>query len=205
MATRICKNGHKYDDSIYGDNCPCCPASGDRTIPAFGTTTKAAPMGSAMGIHDGKTQVIGGNTAPGDGRTKIIDKTPDKEGATVIRHINVPGSTATEDGSRMMVGLLVSYNQKPNGEVYKLFEGRNVIGRDSSKCDIYIKNDNNISGVHLLILYREAEGVFWATDQDSSNGTYINGQFKGERTQLNSGDVIELGDSKFLFIAIPKF
>ena len=26
MATKKCPNGHQYDSSIYGDNCPFCPS-----------------------------------------------------------------------------------------------------------------------------------------------------------------------------------
>lgn len=64
--------------------------------------------------------------------------------------------------------------------------------------------DSNVSGSHLLILYREAEGIYWAEDQKSSNGTYINGTFAREH-KLNTNDVIVIGATKFMFFAIPKF
>ena len=85
----------------------------------------------------------------------------------------------------------------------KIYEGRNVIGR-AATSDIPIPGDSNMSSQHLLILYREAEGIFWAADQNSSNGTYINGTFVGDRVQLYTNDVIVLGATKMIFLAIPQ-
>lgn len=48
MATKKCINGHQYDSSIYGDNCPFCPSSHSTRVLDDDTTT-------------GKTQVLGGN------------------------------------------------------------------------------------------------------------------------------------------------
>ena len=55
-----------------------------------------------------------------------------------------------------------------------------------------------------MVLYREAEGVFWLIDQNSSNGTYLNGEFAGEKVRINTGDVIKMGDTRLIFWAIPK-
>lgn len=195
---RICKNGHKYDDSIYGDNCPCCPPIGTNTVPSFNQVS---------GNKDVKTQVVGGdafaNADVDESRTQRIDINPN-EGATTIKRIDSLDDTNLRNNDRKLVGVLISYNQNPSGDVYKILEGRNLLGRDY-KCDIRISNDSKISGVHLLILYREAEGIYWATDQDSSNGTFINDTFAGERSQLNNGDIISIGNSKFVFLIIPKF
>ena len=105
--------------------------------------------------------------------------------------------------NRRLVGLLVSYDQNPMGEVYKIYEGRNVIGR-AATSDIPLPGDSNMSSQHLLILYREAEGIFWAADLNSSNGTYINGTFVGDRVQLYTNEVIVLGATKMIFLAIPQ-
>lgn len=32
MATKKCPNGHQYDSSIYGDNCPFCPGEGHTRV-----------------------------------------------------------------------------------------------------------------------------------------------------------------------------
>ena len=191
MATKKCINGHQYDSSIYGDNCPFCPSSHSTRVLDDDTTT-------------GKTQVLGGNM---NAETDTIDLGKSGQnnpgGATVIRHVNPTGGTGLASDNRRLVGLLVSYDQNPMGEVYKIYEGRNVIGR-AATSDIPIPGDSNMSSQHLLILYREAEGIFWAADQNSSNGTYINGTFVGDRVQLYTNDVIVLGATKMIFLAIPQ-
>jgi pSer/pThr/pTyr-binding forkhead associated (FHA) protein len=62
-----------------------------------------------------------------------------------------------------------------------------------------------MSGQHLLILYVEAEGIVWAEDQKSSNGTYINGKFARGLVELHTNDVITAGNTKLLFLGIPAF
>ena len=100
-------------------------------------------------------------------------------------------------------GVLVSYSVDPMGEVYKIYEGRNIIGR-APACDIAIPSDENMSGQHLLILYVEAEGIVWAEDQKSSNGTYINGKFSRGMIELHTNDQIVIGGTKFIFFQIPR-
>ena len=197
MATKTCPNGHKYDSNIYGDNCPFCPSDGAKT-------KVSAPNGAEPGL-EGKTRVLGGNDADEALTRPMTD--PDfggqepEEGGTVIRVVGQESSAA--DPGRKLMALLVSYSQNENGEVFKISEGRTYIGR-SKQCDICIPADKNMSSKHLMILYREAEGKFWAIDQDSSNGTYINGEFCSEKTALKTNDVIVVGATKFIFLAVPK-
>jgi hypothetical protein len=195
MATKKCINGHQYDSSIYGDNCPFCPESGHtRVNPA----SSAETMVNEPGGRDGVPPTISGPT----GATKPFSPEDNLEGGhTVIRVI---GNQPDADGGRKVVGVLVSYDTNPRGDVFRIYEGRNIIGRDRT-CDVCISNDSKISGKHLLILYREVEGVYWAADQNSSNGTYINGQFVSDRAQLSTNDVIVIGATKMVFLGIPEF
>lgn len=124
-------------------------------------------------------------------------------GATVIRRVGDKTGMAALGGGRRVVGVLVSYSANPLGEVFKIYEGRNVIGR-SPAVDIPVPTDSNMSSEHLRILYRDAEDVFWATDLDSSTGTYINGSFVSERVQIKTNDIIVVGGTKFIFLAIPQ-
>ena len=45
----------------------------------------------------------------------------------------------------------------------------------------------------------------WANDENSSNGTYINGKFTGDRTDLLSYDIIVTGSTKLVFLGVPEF
>ncbi len=196
MATKTCPNGHKYDSSIYGDNCPFCPSEGAKTKVAnssdnfdFGGKTKVA---GGSDIDEALTRPM---TSPG------FENYEPEEGGTVIRVAGQSDNAA--NAGRKLVGLLVSYSVNENGEVYKIYEGRNYIGRGKQN-DISVASDKNMSSKHLMILFREAEGRFWAIDQDSSNGTYINGEFISDKVALRTNDVIVVGATKFVFIAIPQ-
>jgi len=196
MATKKCANGHLYDPAIYGDKCPFCPSS-------TGSTKVDTDFQYGLGRW-----VLGGEE-PKPTATIGIDGNDAAGGATVIRHV---GGTATgETGvseNRRLVGLLVSYSANPTGEVYKVYEGRTTIGRDRT-CDIPFPNDSHMSAKHLLIQYVEAKGAFRAQEYDkgSANGSYVNGQVYvlGDVIDLKNNDVIVIGGTKFIFLAIPEF
>lgn len=196
MATKKCANGHLYDPAIYGDKCPFCPSPIGST--KVNTDFQEGLGTKVLGCDEPKpTEIIGinGNDAAG--------------GATVIRHV---GGTATGEigvsENRRLVGLLVSYSANPTGEVYKVYEGRTTIGRDCT-CDIPFPNDSHMSAKHLLIQYVEAKSAFRAQEYDkgSANGSYVNGQVYvlGDIIDLKNNDVIVIGGTKLIFLAIPEF
>lgn len=197
MATKKCANGHLYDPAIYGDKCPFCPSP-------TGSTKVNTDFQEGPG-----TKVLGGDEPNKPTETIGINGNDAAGGATVIRHV---GGTATgETGvseNRRLVGLLVSYSANPTGEVYKVYEGRTTIGRDRT-CDIPFPNDSHMSAKHLLIQYVEAKGAFRAQEYDkgSANGSYVNGQVYvlGDIIDLKNNDVIVIGGTKFIFLAIPEF
>jgi hypothetical protein len=188
MPTKKCPNGHQYDSSIYGDNCPFCPESSHTRV-----------------NNDDSTQSTRATGWDGGGETDAT--APYQEdiggGHTVIRNLNGTGMS-NPDGGRKLVGVLISYSANPAGEVYKIYEGRNIVGR-SNTADISFSNDDKMSKEHLLILYVEAEGIVWAEDQKSSNGTYINGKFARGMVELHTNDIIVLGATKMVFLGVPEF
>jgi RNase P subunit RPR2 len=121
-------------------------------------------------------------------------------GGTVIEDLKIPGKP--QEGKKL-VGFLVSYSLNPLGEFFPVFEGRNCVGRDSS-ANICIPGDSLISGKHFSILYRAAEKTFKFKDELSSNGTAVNGNVSDEG-ELKNFDVIRIGSTRLLFIAIPAF
>lgn len=193
MATKKCENGHLYDPAIYGDKCPFCPSS-------TGSTKVNTDFQEGLG-----TKVLGG-----DGPTKPTETVGSNGndvagGQTIVRPV---GGTAPGGTGKRLVGLLVSYSANPTGEVYKIYEGRTTIGRDRT-CDIPFPNDSYMSAKHLLIQYVEAKGAFRAQEYDegSANGSYVNGQVYviGDVIDLKNNDVIVIGGTKFIFLAIPEF
>lgn len=214
MPKKVCPNGHIYDSSIYGDECPLCPKGGNETqyspqqdfVPQqeqAGGTMVSPPAGSnqmsggaAFGGMDasGETFVKGGQ----QGAHKQPTAQGPMGGGTVIRQ---PKGAASAQG-RKLVGFLVTYNRNPQGKSYNIYEGKNFIGRDHS-CDISVPEDNQMSGRHMSILYRNVDNKFKYRDEQSSNGTFVNKELSDEG-ELTNYDIIRLGNTVFIFIAIPK-
>ncbi len=195
MAVKKCANGHQYDGSIYGDNCPFCPGERTRVInnnPVGGSDTQ-----QTVNINSQQETVPWPGPAQGPAAGG---------GRTVIRRRDSGngGTQFNANGGALLVGVLVSYDINPNGEAYKIYEGKTIVGR-SPECSIPVTSDEKMSREHLCILYREAEGKFWAIDQNSSGGTYINGKFAGDKTELHTNDIIVMGSTRFIFLGVPKF
>ncbi len=147
----------------------------------------AAPMGP-----DAATRVlngVGGNTGPGS-RTEFGDE-EFAPGAPIPQ-----GGQPTFRTTRKLVGWLVSYTLDAMGIDFKLYEGRNIIGRDMD-CNITV-NDNMVSSKHAVLLYRS--GKYSLTDQQSSHGTFVNGQdIELDPCYLSDGDEIVVGRTSFKF------
>jgi len=205
MARKTCSKGHIYDSAIYGDNCPFCPSTGTVVNENnFGGGNTAGNYGDRTQVNqesDGRTHV--GGTVGGSNPTIPMGSGNvggSAGGATVIRPAG--GATGTSSGKRI-VGLLVSYNTIPTGQIFNIHEGRNLIGRDANN-DICIAGDSQVSGKHSVIQYLAADGKFRIKDELSSNGTFVNEALKTDVHELSTFDVIRIGSTKLIFIAIPQ-
>ncbi|MBD5530650.1 MAG: FHA domain-containing protein [Lachnospiraceae bacterium] len=86
------------------------------------------------------------------------------------------------------------------GKDYKVISGKNFVGR-ADDMDIQILGDNKISRRnHCVIVYDEKQGKMVILPGDSNGIVYLNEEAVYVPTQLHPYDVIEMGESKFLFI-----
>jgi hypothetical protein len=98
-------------------------------------------------------------------------------------------------------GFLVIRAGQRAGDIFKLDQPRNLIGRNR---DVHIfVDDAHVSGLHASIRCEKVEGSprgeFVLRDLDSENGTYVNGQRLSASTVLQDGDVIRVGESDLVF------
>lgn len=230
MIKKICPNGHVYDQSIYGDTCPLCPSSA--SVPSGAASTgvvDAAPGPASPGQSTRvvtptaapRPEVVGmpgtyPMSAPQDptGKTLVSPNVKQAQQApqqsakqqrrTVIRHNPsvMGGAVKPGEEGRKLVGFLVTYNRTPMGKSYNIYEGRNMIGRDPS-CDICVEDDNQMSGHHMSIRYLSGNNKFRFHDEMSSNGTYVNKELLDDG-ELQNYDIIRVGSTLFIFIAIPQ-
>lgn len=104
--------------------------------------------------------------------------------------------------SEPVVGWLVCVKGYHFGECFSIFAGKNSIGR-SFENRVVIADDSSISRAkHALIVYEPKKRDFYLQPGDSSGLTYLNDDYITESHKLSSHDMIELGDSKFMFIPL---
>ncbi|MCT4509793.1 MAG: FHA domain-containing protein [Tepidibacter sp.] len=97
-------------------------------------------------------------------------------------------------------GWLVCIEGSRIGKDYKIKEGKNFIGR-ADDMDIQILGDNKISRRnHAIVVYDPKKRNSVLLPGDASGIAYLNDDAVYVPTQLSPYDVIELGNSKFLFI-----
>lgn len=217
MPKKTCPNGHIYDSSIYGDECPLCPkgtngaqveAKQEFGMPPYqqadsivGKTTIGMPGGAKYpGVTGGGMGAPMMHIMDAAGETHFPGQQQSQgyAGGTVIKQ---PKGMPTAQG-RKLVGFLVTYNRNPLGKAYNIYEGKNFIGRASS-CDICVPEDKQMSGRHMSILYRNVDHKFKYRDEQSSNGTFVNKELSDEG-ELKNYDIIRLGSTVFIFISIPQ-
>ena len=192
-----CVNGHQFD-ADKSKECPNCPKT---TLSKGGASTKPITAGVASAVLGNKTVPVGSakttlltDPFPGDPTRVITDnKTHILQGTRIFREGNEPAK------ERKLVGFLVSYDLHEQGKMFKLFEGKNLVGSDRS-CDIALENIPAVSGRHLTILYRN--GTFLFKDEFSTNGTIIDGEMKNDGV-LDHNCTITIGGVKLLFIMVP--
>ena len=97
-------------------------------------------------------------------------------------------------------GWVVCVSGPRQGKDYKIRSGKNFIGR-ADDMDIQILGDNKISRRnHCVIVYDAKQGQTVLLPGDSNGLVYLNDEAVYVPTGLNIYDVIELGESKFLYI-----
>jgi predicted component of type VI protein secretion system len=101
-----------------------------------------------------------------------------------------------------VIAVLVTYSWKPEGQVFPIREGRNLIGR-SDECDVKIPEDAMLSTVNSHITFRQS---FTMGDMVSMGGTYLNGEVVEEQFRpLKNLSTIRAGSTQLLFVIVdPK-
>lgn len=93
---------------------------------------------------------------------------------------------------RKLIGWLYTFQRKPTGEFYVLYEGRTTIGSDRSN-DIVL-DDPSVSKHHCFIVHRASKKTF-VKDEGSTNGTFVNGEeLIGTEKLVTDGDEIKIAN-----------
>lgn len=99
------------------------------------------------------------------------------------------GGTAVQQQSIAHLHVLVARPDRTGG-VIDLSNFRTTLGRDPKLTDVQLFNlddQTSVSSLHATIFFDQ--GKFWITDDNSTNGTYVNGR------KLTPNDPFELKDN----------
>jgi pSer/pThr/pTyr-binding forkhead associated (FHA) protein len=104
---------------------------------------------------------------------------------------------------RKITGVLVTFSWRFQGELFVLYEGRNVIGSAESSDIQIMTNDPMMSGDHAVILCRAGRDELH--DLLSTNGTFRNEKYvERDGVDLADGDSIRTGSTVFEFRKITS-
>ena len=182
-----CPNGHYYKEEL-----PACPyCHGGNKQEEVDDSKKKTQLYTEK-KEDNKTRLVIPNfqNSPSSNRTVFGDE--------VIAELEGGKKVIQKEyrNERMLVGWLVTYSFDKMGADYRLFEGRNIIGRDV-ECNITVP-DKTMSGKHATVLFRNDK--FIIKDELSSHGTYVNdNDIEEETIELHDNDIIRMGETVFKF------
>lgn len=199
MTLVKCPNGHYYDSSRFGNNCPHCGMSGAASIGADQTTVP-------LNIPDAP-QPANEVTEPLTASQPVVSQSANVTAPTVSDDDRtLPVTADMLDGMAEkpapVVGWLVCTDGVNKGTDYRLHQGRNFIGR-SPEMDVCILGDNTVSrSSHAIVVYDPRSNVYLAQPGSSKELFYVNDKLVLNPVELKTMDLLNIGDTKLMFVPL---
>lgn len=107
-----------------------------------------------------------------------------------------------ESGISPVVGWLVCISGTEKGRDFRIVNERNFIGR-SEEMEIVLANDMNVARKnHCSITYNPKQRIFMLSPGEGNGIVYLQNKGLYESKQIFNLDVIEIGQNRFIFIAL---
>ncbi len=188
MEMKQCSNGHFYDASKFSE-CPNCNSASANV-----NMTRPLEVGPTMPVSRPA------QTSGSDPAERTSSMSAPKKGAAdnertvaLIRH---------KTGMDPVVGWLICIAGTDKGRDYRIHSDNNAIGR-SEAMDICIHGDNTISrDNHAFISYDARDKIFYFRPGEGRSIVRYNGKALFNTTEIVAYDVIELGETKLLFVPL---
>ena len=186
MTLVKCPNGHYYDSSRFGNNCPHCGMSGAVNVGADQTTVPLN-IPDAPQPSNAVTEQLTTSQPNDDDRTLPV--TSDMLDGMVEKQAPV-------------VGWLVCTDGVNKGTDYRLHQGRNFIGR-SQEMDVCIMGDNTVSrSSHAIVVYDPRSNAYLAQPGSSKELFYVNDKLVLNPVELKAMDILNIGNTKLMFVPL---
>ena len=126
------------------------------------------------------------------------------QAASPFEPTQIGGDLGVAGGTEPVVGWLVCIDGPSRGTDYRLHSGYNYIGREYG--DVRITGDKQISRQkHAMVAYDisdTGESMYYVGPSDGRNIIKLNGRPVLNAAPLNNYDVITIGTSKLIFVAL---
>ena len=207
---RCGKCGRFYNPTTH-DSCPYCgegappPTEGAGFSPSGVPPTEKAPGGRASGgVPPTERAPRGASTTGGFSPTEPPHRavpSPDGMGGGSFQNTIIGGGLNVDGGVEPVVGWLVCIDGPSRGSDYRLHAGYNYIGREEG--DVRIGGDQQISRrSHAMIAFDDVDAVYFVGPSAGRNLIKVNGKTVLNAVELNNYDVITIGTSKMIFVAL---
>ena len=159
-----CANGHFFKNNL--NDCPYCPKqnAGSQSNGAF-EKTQISNYANDNSSNNSKTQISGNEEFSS---TQVFGTGSSKSGGRDLSKTFIQDNEVTIDGvissnnsrqTRKICGWIVSYTLEAMGIDFRIYEGRNTIGRDPENT-ITIVDDVAVSGKHITILCKKEKFIY---------------------------------------------
>lgn len=206
MAVVKCGNKScgKYYNNGQFDSCQACGASPEMVTPASEEATQLLNQDDTAGVTSateglGKYAQTPLSPSPlnidfDDDTTMALDAEIDLDDEVTVALVK------KESGIDPVCGWLVCISGADIGRDYRIKTERNFVGR-SANMDIMINGDDSVSREnHASITFDPRALTFTVSAGDGRGLVYLNEKVVETPSQLKAYDILELGESKFLFV-----
>lgn len=189
-----CSKGHFYDASKH-TTCPHCSDGDNIGVTAPLTSGEIQTGAPVTGRRVEEPREPMSEVSQLENEIKAISKSTDNEVKTVAFY-------SKKTGNDPVTGWLVCIEGAQYGNSYSLKSGRNFIGRGYD-MDICIEGDNTISrSKHAIVIYDPKNNSFLLQPGETRELVYLNEAGVYTVSPLNAYDVIQLGETKVLFMPL---
>jgi hypothetical protein len=189
-SPRVCEKGHPMDPNWK--TCAYCDAENrahQKTAQEPSEFISSEPLQRSTTMERTTTKVEGTISNEGQGETKFD--------TTSFNEDTQPQRRTPPTHQRKLTGVLVTFKWRPQGELFPLYEGRNVIGSGEAS-DVHVTTDRMMSSEHAVILCRAGRDELH--DMLSTNGTFLNEKYvERDGADLVDGALIKAGATIFEF------
>jgi hypothetical protein len=191
-SPRVCEKGHPMDPNWK--TCAYCEAENrahQKTVQESSQPISSESLQRSTTMERTRTKVEGAIPQEGQGETKF-----DTSDFHAHEDAPPPGRKPPAH-QRKLTGVLVTFKWRPQGELFPLYEGRNVIGSGEAS-DVHVTTDRMMSSEHAVILCRAGRDELH--DMLSTNGTFLNEKYvERDGADLVDGALIKTGATIFEF------